>query len=257
MSTQPAVEIQKIEGKLATLRRQADELVVLNAEDYTIACQIALAGRAEIKAIGFALDPGIASARQHLDKLRQDKQMYVDRYQPIVEIATKKGEEWKAEERRKAEEEQRRINEERRLEAQRKAEAEQRERNRIAEEQRKLAEKEAEAARKAGEIGKREAERLKKEAAAAAERERERAAADAKAAAESVQEVKVAPSVPKVAGIRARVNWKFRIVDWQKIPRAYLTPDDVKIGGMVRAAKDKAKAEAECPGIEVYSEDSI
>jgi len=41
------------------------------------------------------------------------------------------------------------------------------------------------------------------------------------------------------------------------IPRKYLTRNDAGIGAMVRAKKDKEKAEAECPGIEVFSEDSV
>ena len=35
------------------------------------------------------------------------------------------------------------------------------------------------------------------------------------------------------------------------------TPDEVKIGRFVRDAKDKAKAESEVGGIEVWDEDSI
>jgi hypothetical protein len=66
--------------------------------------------------------------------------------------------------------------------------------------------------------------------------------------------VTVVPSVPKVAGIKARVNWKFRIVDANKIPREYLMPDDVKIGQMVRATKVVGEV---IPGVEAYSEDGI
>jgi hypothetical protein len=36
-----------------------------------------------------------------------------------------------------------------------------------------------------------------------------------------------------------------------------MCPDEQIIGRMVREVKDKAKAEKECPGIEVYTEDSI
>jgi rRNA maturation endonuclease Nob1 len=250
-------DLATVEKGIASLSDRAAAIIVRDQSTYMEACEILKVGRAEIKAIGFALDPGIESARGHLQKLQSDKKMYVSRVETIIKPVEQKAENWKAEERRKAEAEERRINEERRLEAARIAEAERKERERLADEERKRQQKEAEAARKAGEISKREAERLKKEAEAAAEREKIRAAEDAKIAAAQVQEVKVRPSVPTVAGIKQRVNWKFRFVDPGRIPRTYLMPDEVKIGQMVRAEKDKARAEGICPGIEVYTEDSI
>lgn len=57
---------------------------------------------------------------------------------------------------------------------------------------------------------------------------------------------------PKTAGVAGRKNWKFRIVSEEEIPREYLVPDLVKIGGVVRAMKDKTSIS----GIEVYSEDT-
>lgn len=253
----PEVNLQPIESKLALLKQQAEELAVIDAATYTNACQLALAGRAEIKTIGRVLDPGIDSAKDHLNSLRNAKAAFVAKWEAMIGIAEKKAETWKAEERRKAEAEQRRINEERRLEAQRKAEEERKERERIAEQERKQREREAEAARKAGEIGKREAERLKKEAAEAAAREKARAAEDARIAATQVQEVKVETAVPKVAGIKQRVNWKFKVVNQALVPRAFLMPDEVSIGQEVRRIKDKAKAESMIPGILVWDEDSI
>jgi hypothetical protein len=65
------------------------------------------------------------------------------------------------------------------------------------------------------------------------------------------------PIVPRTVetggGITMKKNWKFRIANAAKIPREYLTPDMVKIGGVVRAMKDATRIE----GVEVYSEDSI
>jgi flagellar biosynthesis GTPase FlhF len=139
---------------------------------------------------------------------------------------------WEEEERQAAAREQARINEEARRVAAAKAE-----------EERKVREKEIEKQRKAGEIGKREAEKQKQ---AAAVEEQRRAA--------EVQEVRVAPSIPKVAGVPSRQNWKFEIVDANKIPRRYLVPDESAIGYMVRTSKDAKKAEAECPGLRVWSE---
>jgi hypothetical protein len=248
------IDVKPIETKLTILRARAEQIQVTDQTSYAAACQIVLDGRAEVKAIGFVLDPGIESAKGHLDTLRNQKKGFVDQITPITAIAERKAEEWKAEERRKAEAEQRRINEERRIEAARVAEVERKERERVAAEERKQREAEIAAAQKAGDLRKREAEKLRKESEAAEARERQRAADDAKAAAENVQEVTVKAAVPTVSGIKARVNWKFKIVDETKIPREYLMPDEVKIGSFVRATK---KPGAVIPGIEAYSEDSI
>jgi hypothetical protein len=65
------------------------------------------------------------------------------------------------------------------------------------------------------------------------------------------------PFVPKTVetggGISMRKTWKFTIEDASKIPREYLTPDMVKIGGVVRALREAAKI----PGVRIYAEDSI
>jgi hypothetical protein len=111
------------------------------------------------------------------------------------------------------------------------------------------------------EAAQREADEINRKAVEAQER------ADAKARAEARNNhvrlpdptpapalVVVAPSVPKVAGIKARVNWRFRITDASKLPRAYLMVDEVKIGQFVRETK---KAGGVIPGVEAYSEDGI
>lgn len=280
MGTQLAVvDTKPIETKLQVLRNRAESIEVVNQESYTLACQIALDGRKEVKAIGFVLDPGIQSAREHLDELRRQKAAFVDRVTPIIELASGKAEAWKAEERRKAAAEEERINAERRREAARIAEEERRKAEAQAEIDRKKREAEVEVARqqrekdleeqrRLGEINKREMERQKKLAAAEAERQRQEAIEDAARARElaaeqaeeakaNFQEVKVKASVPTVAGIKARVNWKFRVINPSMLPRLYLMPDEVAIGQEVRRLKDKAAAEAKIPGIEVYSEDSI
>ena len=58
-------------------------------------------------------------------------------------------------------------------------------------------------------------------------------------------------TVPKMAGGPVyRTITKFRIVDVNLIPRVYMVPDEVKIGGVVRALKRAT----DIPGIEVYEE---
>jgi len=47
-----------------------------------------------------------------------------------------------------------------------------------------------------------------------------------------------------------RTVWKFRIKNVNQIPREYMTPNEIRIGAVVRAMKDQTAI----PGIEVYSE---
>jgi hypothetical protein len=67
--------------------------------------------------------------------------------------------------------------------------------------------------------------------------------------------VQVAPVVapkltPKIEGFSYRANWKWRVTNAALIPREYLTTDDLKISGIVRAMKKATNI----PGIEVYEE---
>lgn len=78
--------------------------------------------------------------------------------------------------------------------------------------------------------------------------------------AEAIMEtpVQVAPvvvpkSVPKVAGMSIRENWKFKITNERLIPREYLKVDEVKIGQVVRALKSATNI----PGVEVYNEGTV
>ena len=78
--------------------------------------------------------------------------------------------------------------------------------------------------------------------------------------AEAIMEtpVQVAPvvvpkSVPKVAGMSIRENWKFKISNEKLIPREYLKVDEVKIGQVVRALKSATNI----PGVEVYNEGTV
>ena len=59
--------------------------------------------------------------------------------------------------------------------------------------------------------------------------------------------------LPRVPGMTLRKNWSFRVTNPDLIPREYLMPDLVKIGGVVRALKNQCRI----PGIEVYEEDTI
>lgn len=248
---------KKLEIGLVSLRDRANAIVVRDEGTYREACQITLDARAYIKAVGFELDPGISKAKETYDHLKNQKDKFVAPAKAIAETASKKGEDWRAEEKRQAEAEARRLQEQARIEAERKAADERRAAEVQAEADRKKRQAEIDALKASGEIKAREAEKLRKQAEADALAAKEAAAAQEKLTAAAVAEVKVVPSIPKVAGIKGRTNWKFKVVDAAKLPRHYLMPNEVAIGADVRNIKDKAAAEAAIPGIEVYSEESI
>ena len=60
----------------------------------------------------------------------------------------------------------------------------------------------------------------------------------------------VEKTTPKADMRLYRKVWKFRIINEAAIPREYLKPDEIKIGGIVRALKGNCKI----AGIEVYEE---
>lgn len=260
-----------IERGLATLKQQAEAIVVNSQEDYIEAVQIKNAVNSYIKDVKAKLGPGIASAKDHLDFLKNEMAKYITPAEAIGLIVENKRLRWAEEEKRKAEAEQRRINEENRIKAQAAAEAERKERQRIAEEERKKAEKEAEAARKAGEIGKREAERLKKEAAQTAARENARADFDAVQQAQNVQEVMVKPAVPVVAGAKNQTYYFGEVVDSGSIIAEFIVAvekgnfermtflakfimvDEAAVGRFARDTKDSLKANALLPGCRFWS----
>ena len=271
MSTIPSEvhksEIATITDKVALLRSEAEAIAVINQDDYTRALTFVKSLRAYKKDVGFKLDPGIHSAKEHYDFLREEKAKHIRPIDEIDKAVSARASAWREQERLAAEAEQKRLNEERRRVA-----AEEAERTRIAAERkaeadRKERQKEIERARKAGEFGKRDANRLAKEAAAQAEIDRQAARA-AEETARVVKEVKVKPSIPKMAGIKGRTNWQWRWLEdgennlldsFQENMslRPFVQANEQQIGQMVRAKKDKKKAEAECPGIEVWSKDAV
>lgn len=123
------------------------------------------------------------------------------------------------------------------------------------------------------EAAQREQDEINRKARLAQEAENKRLADEARKkhkpipepVAAPVQTAVVAPNVPKVAGIKQRLNWKFRVVDASAVPRQFLTPDLVAIGQYVRGVasdlkgktENEIKAAAKVAGVEVYCEDSI
>ena len=111
------------------------------------------------------------------------------------------------------------------------------------------------------EVEQRERERLKREA----EDERLEAATNAEAAGDdaAAEQLLNAPIIPapvrsnftppKVAGVAQRTNWKFEIIDVDKIPREHMEPNMTSIGGVVRALKDQANI----PGVRAYADRGV
>jgi hypothetical protein len=62
----------------------------------------------------------------------------------------------------------------------------------------------------------------------------------------------ILPKTTETEGTHTRTNWKFSILDENKIPRDYMTPDLKKIGMVVRSMKEKSREMI--PGILVQEE---
>ena len=102
------------------------------------------------------------------------------------------------------------------------------------------------------EIAQKEAEDRRLEEALAAEKagRKEEAAAIIETPV-TIAPVVIAKVTPKMEGGPVyRTIWKFRIMNAALIPREYLMPDEVKIGGIVRSMKSAVSI----PGIEAYEE---
>lgn len=253
--------------------------------------------RAGKKAVGFVYDPIIASAKKHVDDIKQEKEKHLT---PLAELESqleKPMEEYLRLEREAKAAEQRRINEENQRQANLKAEAERVEREakaaearkveeKAAEERRKAEAKDAERARKAGEISKAEADKRKKEADEAAARSKKQAEDEERVAKENaakqaefdranVQEVVLESTTPAVAGIKRRVNYYAEVVKSASLLFAYdeavrsqnreraaflsrfIQVDEQEVGKYARDTKDPKKVEETLPGVRSWSEDSV
>lgn len=231
------VDIEQIEAGLAALQLTSQNIVVTDAATCLTAKTAQRDIRNYMKDVHLKLDPFVLAAKINLDKAKDEINKWLDPAKAIDEALAAKVKEYERIEREFAASEARRINEENRIKAQQQAEAERKEREKAAAEERKAKEKELEAARKAGEIGKREAERLKKEAAEAEAREKERARQDAVKMAENAPQVTVAPSIPTVAGVPSRRNYKARVIDPARVPDQWWVIDEQALSAEARKVK--------------------
>jgi len=235
-------EMDRDAAILPELRVKAKDILIKDASTYAEAGQMLARVREFKKVPDFKLGQFLSRARRVVDWLRTEQNKHVNAAEEIDGVLKGKMAEYKRKETAAAYAEQQRINEERRKQAEAQAEAD-----------RKAREKEIAKQVKTGEVGKREAQQLRKQADA-----------DAKEHLFNMPQVKVKPSVPTVSGVRMTTNWKFTVTDPDALMdafregrmelRPFIEPNEVQIGQMVRAAKDKEKAEAKCPGITVWSE---
>jgi multidrug efflux pump subunit AcrA (membrane-fusion protein) len=236
---------------LSTLQSDAQNLVVRTAEDCLAAKTKQRDVRNYMKDVHLKLDPFVESAKRNLASAKDELNKWLAPAEAVDATLAQKVKDYERVEREKAEAEERRINEERRRQAEIEAAAQRKRDEAEAAERRKEEQKRIEEARKAGELNKREAEKARREAEERERLAREQAAKDAEAAKASVKDVKVVANIPTVQGVPSRRNYKFRIVDASRIPRAYLCPDEVKIGQFVRAEKKVGEV---IPGVEAYED---
>jgi DNA repair ATPase RecN len=211
MGTAEKLQPEEVSTMALTIIEQGKSVVIKTSEDYEQAGFVFTTIKSVMKQVDESFDPIIQKAHQaHKEAVAQKKKIY-EPLENVSKHVKRVMSDYDAEQERIRKAEESRLQEIARKE----------------EEERKLAE--AIAAEQSGD--KQEAEAIINE------------------------EIYVAPvvvkkEVPKVQGMSFRTIWKFRIIDEKKIPREYLTPDSVKIGGVVRSLKKATNI----PGVQVYEE---
>jgi hypothetical protein len=260
--------VRTTQSDLEKLKSRIEAIEVKTPQDYVAICTLLVDARGFIKRWQKVFADTIDTAKLAYDTAKNSLKVQVVAAEAVVEIAEKKAEAYRVEEKRLAEAEQRRINEENQREQKRKAEEQKRADEKAAADKKRAAVAEIRELLQRGKIGKREAE--KRLRAAGAEEEAAKCAAAAaadEAKAAPAPAVKVEANIPKVAGIKGRTNWRATSIDehvlvaaFLKEPgrlRPYIQANEKTIGEFVRSVKDKAKAEAAIPGIVVESEESV
>jgi len=247
----PAIDENKMRTALEKLKHEANTIVVDSAE----ACLRAKTGQRDIRAYlkdaHAALDPFVNLAKRNYDEARDERGRWILPGEAIDEVFAGKVKNYERQEREKALREQEEVNRKKREAEAREAEEHRKAAAAVAEAERKEREKAIKEAQKAGELKAREAEKMRKEAAEAERRAKEQAARDAEAAKANFQPVEVLPNIPTVAGVPSRRNYRFRVIDINKVPRQWLCVDEQKVGAFVRANKKVGEVIA---GIECYEE---
>jgi uncharacterized protein YhaN len=211
MGAAEKLQPEEVSTMALTIIEQGKSVVIKTSEDYEQAGFVFTTIKSVMKQVDESFDPIIQKAHQaHKEAVAQKKKIY-EPLETVSKHVKKVMSDYDTEQERIRKAEEARLQEIARKE----------------EEEKKLAE--AIAAEQSGD--KQEAEAIMEEPV-------------------YVAPVVLKKEVPKVQGVSFREVWKFRIVDEKKIPREYLTPDLVKIGGVARSMKGKTNI----PGIEAYPE---
>lgn len=254
------------------LRKFADAITVRNKDEYTVACELVVRGRTIIKRRKAEDEPGIISAKAHLDLLKNEQKRHVSEIEEIIVAVELKAEQWAAEERRQAKIEQDRINEE----AVRNQRA-QAERDRIAAENKAAADRRERVAfirddLKNKVITKKQAEKLLREAGAIEEAGKLAASMAAETAkAAPVETVTVKAAIPTVSGIKKRVNYYAKCMSFATLFKAlveapgdrqdflcrFVKVDEVALNIFARETKDSKTVQELVPGVRAWEEDSL
>jgi hypothetical protein len=259
--------LAELNKKMAVLKERADKLEKIETPAAIGTAKVLEADlKAYFKAVEFQTQPDIVAKKEELRLLQTNEAELLKPAEDILDPLTKRRKAAEMEERRKAEAEAERLRTEAANRQREKAEQEQREANERAIKVREDRVEEIRGMLRRGEIGKRESARLLKLAGA----NEEAAKADAAAAAEELKnapppKIEVKANIPTVAGTKSQVNWKWKFKpdgEFQLLEafrkdetrRLYIQANQKAIGETVRAVKDKAKAEALIPGVEVRSE---
>ena len=245
------LDSKQFQELLTILKNQADTIVVKDADTCLLAKTRQRDIRSYMKDVHLKLDPFVEAAKRNLQTAKDEINRWLVPAEAIDETLAAKVKEYERVERERTLAEQRREQEQLRIATERRAEEDRKAAAAEADRLRKIREKEIEEQRKAGELTKREAEKAKKLEAEIVARAKEQAAKEAEEAAKNVPQITVKPNIPAVAGVPSRRNWKFRIIDTNKIPRKYLMPDTVKIGQDVRDWKKPGEV---IPGVEAYED---
>lgn len=216
MATAQIISADEVAKLVPAVVSQANQLTVETAEDYEMACSFLTLVATRKKQVGETFDPIVQKAHATWQEAIAQRKKFLDPLNEAESNVKYKVSTWRIEQERL-----RKIEEDR-LSAIAKEEAD----------ERALA----------------EATQL------AANGEHELADMVLEEAAQAPAPVVVAPpTVPKQDGIAKKTNWKFRIVNAALIPREFMSPDEVKIGAIVRSQKNLAKI----PGVQVYPEESV
>ena len=247
--------LEAVEQELVPISQAARSLKIDSASDFARAGEMIAALKAFDKGSEATMAPYKAKVKLVSDFIRTRLLRVANKVEETKGILTPKMAEWTRKEQAAAKAEQDRLQAIETARLKREAQEKQQKDEEAAAIIRKAEVANIRADLKSGKITKRQAEKLLKLAGAIEEAAKVNAACEAEEAtanaAKTASQLKVAANVPTVAGVVKRVNYKFHVIDENKIPREYLTPNLVKIGEFVRAAKKVGEV---LPGIEAFED---